>query len=122
MSGRVDLIFVKNCYPMLHGERANKKDMVKLLRDLRSHRYYVDCGPKGPTQSGGANQYDFLCLTNECAQDLEIEPGKTLVDFHEEHGIEMCYPKAQCIVLLNRQTHGIEVFAVDRRICYKKIE
>lgn len=121
MSGRVDLIFVKNFYPILMGELPNKKDRLKLIRDLRNHKYYVDCGPKGPTQSGGANQYDFICLTNESAQELEIEPGKTLVDFHEEHNIEMCYPKAPCMVLRNQKTMEIEVFAIDRRICIKSL-
>jgi hypothetical protein len=90
---------------MLMGERANRKELKKILDELRSGK--LECAGK---------IYRFIGLTSESAQDLEVESQKTLVQVYIERQLEVLYPKAPCLILQDQETNTIEIYMIEKRL------
>ena len=126
MSGwRIDILFIKHYegYKILHGKstKEDEKILQKIIAELRNMVFYLYGGPSCIYQSGGENTYAFVALTKQSGEEIEIEPGKSLLDFYNEHNIEVSYPKAPCLILRNIKSNNIEIFLIDRRFRMYKI-
>jgi hypothetical protein len=111
MNGRdVDFIIGKTFWPMLMGERANRRDLKKILDELRGGKLICE-----------DTTYTFIGLTNESAQDLVVESGKTLVDVYSDRKLQVLYPLAPGLILRNQTNGTIELFVVEKRLRFYNI-
>lgn len=105
-----------NCRILLENGTQYHTQIDKILESFRDKEIYCYGGPKCSVQNGGENSYTFVGLTIQCADQIEIEPNKSLQDFYEENRIECYYKKSPCLILRNTRSKAIEIYQIDRRL------
>lgn len=97
---------------MLMGEKIKRKDLDAIYREFEKRRIFVV--KKVPLLMDG-REYRLVGLTNEYAENVQAGDG-SMVDLYRQHGVNVQFPKAPCMILQCEEDGQIVLALIDQCI------